>query len=299
MEPANRPILAAVTATASALMFAVTGATVKAVSGHLPYLEMVFFRSALGLVFLLPWLLHQGLANLRTERPGLHLVRGLTGLGTIFGFFYALSHLELATAVLFNNTAPLFIPLFAVVLLGERSPASVWVAIPVGFVGVALILKPGMAPVNPAALAGLGGAVLAAASYVVIRRLRRTEPTSRVVFYFAAIATLLSALPLPWVWETPEPRLWILLLTMGAAATGGQLFLTQAYALAPAARVGPFTYLVVVFSAALGWVLWGEWLDPLSLLGAVLICGAGILAIQGRGAARTALPPAGPPAPRG
>jgi len=263
-------------------MFAGTGATVKALAGAVPYPELVFFRSALSLTLLLPWLARQGFGSLRTRRPGLHLARGAAGLGTICGFFYALSHLELATAVLFNNTAPLFIPLFAVLLLGERSPARVWIAVPGGLLGVALILKPGMAPLSPAAFAGMGGAVLAAASYVMVRRLRGTEPTSRVVFYFGAIATVLSALPLPWWWETPEPRLWLLLVGMGAASTAGQLFLTQAYALAPAARVGPFTYLVVVFSAGIGWVVWGEWLDPLSGVGAVLICAAGILAMRGR-----------------
>ncbi|MFB6259435.1 MAG: DMT family transporter, partial [Thiohalorhabdaceae bacterium] len=133
-----------------------------------------------------------------------------------------------------------------------------------------------------AALIGVAAGVLAAVSFVTIRRLHDSEPTTRIVFYFGVISTLISAIPLAWTWRTPDPALWGLLATMGASATGGQLLLTRAYALAPAAQVGPFTYTVVLFSAALGWALWGEVPGPWSAVGTVLVVVAGILAIQHR-----------------
>jgi drug/metabolite transporter (DMT)-like permease len=283
----HQPQRAAALIVASAFMFALTGATVKAASAHLPHTEVVFFRSALGLVALAPWLIRGGLRGLATAHPGLHLFRGMTGLAAMYCFFYALAHLELATAVLLNYSAPLFIPFIAALWLGEGVPRSLRWAIPIGFAGIALILKPGLffggeGMLEPAALIGVAAGLLAAVSFVTIRRLHRSEPTTRIVFYFGVISTALSAVPLAWTWRTPEPALWGLLAAMGGAATAGQLLLTRAYALAPAAQVGPFTYSVVVFSAALGWLFWGELPGPWSSLGTVLVVLAGILAIQHR-----------------
>jgi drug/metabolite transporter (DMT)-like permease len=264
-------------------MFALTGATVKAASAHLPHTEVVFFRSFLGLVALIPWLVRAGLSGLSTDRPGLHLFRGMTGLAAMYCFFYALGHLELATAVLLNYSAPLFIPFIAAAWLREAVPALLRWAIPIGFVGIILILKPGWGVLEPAALFGVAAGVLAATSFVSIRRLHGSEPTTRIVFYFGVISTLGSAVPLFWTWQTPEPAHWLLLAAMGGSATAGQLLLTQAYSLAPAAQVGPFTYTVVIFSAILGWVVWGEVPGGLSAVGALLVVLAGVLAIKERG----------------
>jgi len=281
------PQRAAALVIASGFMFALTGATVKAASASLPHTEVVFFRSALGLLALTPWLVRGGLHGLATAAPGLHLFRGLTGLGAMYCFFYALGHLELATAVLLNYSAPLFIPFIAALWLGEGIPRSLRWAIPLGFVGIALILKPGLflgggGMLEPAAVFGVAAGILAAVSFVTIRRLHASEPTTRIVFYFGVISTLISTVPLVWTWRTPDPALWGLLAAMGASATAGQLLLTRAYALAPAAQVGPFTYSVVVFSAAIGWIFWEEVPGPWSSLGTVLVVLAGILAIQHR-----------------
>ncbi|MEF8792675.1 DMT family transporter [Thiohalorhabdus sp.] len=284
----HRPQQAAALIIASAFMFALTGATVKAASAALPYTEVVFFRSALGLIALSPWLMRGGLQGLTTAAPGLHLFRGLSGVAAMYCFFFALGHLELATAVLLNYSAPLFIPFIAAIWLGEPVPRRLRWAIPIGFVGIALILKPGLflptggGRLNLAALIGVAAGMLAAVSFVTIRRLHHSEPTTRIVFYFGVISTIISAVPLVWTWRTPDPALWGLLAGMGASATGGQLLLTRAYALAPAAQVGPFTYSVVLFSAALGWAWWEEVPGPWAVLGTLLVVVAGVLAIQHR-----------------
>ena len=85
----------------------------------------------------------------------------------------------------------------------------------------------------------------------------------------------------------PQPALWLVLLALGTAATLGQLFLTRAYAQAPAARVGPFIYAAVVFAALFDWVLWDQLPDPTSMAGAVLVVAAGALTLRlaGRGSA--------------
>jgi drug/metabolite transporter (DMT)-like permease len=198
----------------------------------------------------------------------------------MYCFFYAIAHLRLADAVLLNYSLPLFMPLIAQAWLGEAIPRALWRGLAVGFLGVVLILKPGLGLFNPAALVGLAAAVLAALAQVGVRRLTDTEPVTRIVFYFAAISTAVSALPLVRSWQTPEPRVWGVLLGMGLSATVAQLFLTRAYAHAPAAQVGPFIYACVPFAAFLDGVLFGLWPDALSIAGGILVTVAGVLTLR-------------------
>lgn len=282
----------------SALLFAGMGALVKLVSASLPNEMVVFFRSAMGLVVLLPWLWHGGLAGIRTTALTQHLARSAAGLGAMYCFFYALAHLSLAEATLLNYSTPLFVPFIAAWWLGERVPAGLRPVLLMGMLGVVLILKPGLALFTPAALVGLASGVLAAFAMTGIRRLSKTEPVTRIVFYFTIFSTLVSAVPLIWRWQTPEPELWGALIAIGILATLAQLFLTRAYRSAPAAQVGPFTYLTVVFAASVGWMFWDEVPDGLSLLGALLVVAGGVFTIRRAGRyAPTTDVPAPKPAP--
>lgn len=264
----------------SSLLFAGMGVAVKYAAAALSNETIVFFRSAAGLVAILPLALHRGLPALRTEHLGLHAVRGLAGLAAMYCFFFAIAHLPLAEAVLFNYATPLFVPFIAFVWLRERFAARLWVFIGVGFVGIALILKPTPATFNPVSLIGLSAGLFAAFAMVTIRRLTRTEPSFRIVFYFGVVATIVSAVPLAWAWRTPPTTLWAVLMAMGVLGTGAQLLLTRAYALAPAAMVGPFTYTTVVFAALFGAVLWQEQLDIMAVLGIGLVCAGGVLVLR-------------------
>ncbi len=275
---------------ASELMFTSMGAAVKMAAAQLPNEVVVFFRNFFGLLALLPWLLRTGAGGLRTDALGLHLLRSLVGLAAMYCFFYSIGRLPLAAAVLVALMAPFLIPIIAAVWLAEGVPMQTRWAIPVGFLGVVLVLKPGPGILAPAALVGLAGAGFAALAKVAIRRMARSEPTIRIVFYFSVVATVASAVPLAWSWRTPTPELWAVLATSGLFATAGQLLLTRAYALAPAARIGPVTYVAVVFSSLYGWVIWGDTLGALGLVGAVLICSAGILTSTPRRGVRAAGP---------
>jgi drug/metabolite transporter (DMT)-like permease len=120
--------------------------------------------------------------------------------------------------------------------------------------------------------------VCAAAAMVSIRRIADTEPAVRIVFYFSVVSTLIAAVPLAWSWSAVPPAALLLLVAIGVLATLGQLSLTRAYALAPAARIGAFTYVAVVFGGLLGWALWRERPDAASLLGMALVIGCCLLA---------------------
>lgn len=265
---------------ASALFFAGMGAAVKLASRALPTTEVVFFRNALGLVVLLPWAIRLGRGGLATSHAGEHLVRGFAGLAAMYCFFYAIAHMRLAEAVLLNYSLPLFMPFIEEAWLGERMPRILWWPIGIGFAGLLLILRPGLGLFDPISLLALLSALLAAVAQVGIRRLTHTEPATRIVLYFGALSTLVSALPLPFTWRRPETGLWALLLAMGVLATLAQICLTRAYARAPAAQVGPFIYATVVFAGFIDGWLFGQWPDRLFVMGALLVCVAGILTLR-------------------
>jgi drug/metabolite transporter (DMT)-like permease len=277
----NYPRAAALTL-ASALLFAAAGAMVKHVSSDLPNTMVVFFRNLFGMVLLMPWLMKRGLGALRTQHMRLHLLRAALGLGAMYCYFFAIAHLTLADAVLLNYAAPLYVPFMAALWLREPVPAMLRWAIPIGFLGVALILKPSQGLLQLSALAGLAAGGFTALSFVTLRQMSATEPAARTVFYFATLATAVSGVPLLWSWQTPDPSLWLGLLLTGFFASTGQLLLTRGYYYAPASRVGPLTYMVVVFAAALGWGFWDEIPDRWSLFGALLVCVAGVLAMRER-----------------
>ncbi len=282
-RPVHLGRAAACMVTAGAL-FALMGLTVRLASAELPNTMVVFFRNAIGLAVLLAWVPAIRSAGLATRRLPDHLIRSLAGLLAMYCFFYAIAHMHLAEAMSLNYSMPLFLPFIERTWLKELVPRKVWGALAVGFVGVLLVLKPGTQLFRPLALLALGGAVFAALAQVGIRRLTITEPPVRVVFYFGLVSTIVAAFPLAGTWNTPAPRLWLLLLATGALATIAQLFMTHAFSLAPAAQVGPFIYSTVPFSAALDLVVWRRLPDALSMAGAGLIVAAGVLTLRKLGA---------------
>ena len=197
----------------------------------------------------------------------------------MYCFFYALANLPLADGMLLKMTSPLFMPLIAWYWLEEPLHRLIFLAIGIGFVGVMLVLNPD-GEFNRIALVGLLGGGLASLAKVSLRRLGRTEPSVRVVFYFALLSSIISIVPMFWSWRQPTPLDWGLLALLGLVGTLGQLLLTRGYAIAAAARVSPFTYSSVLFGAVYGYLFWGETLSLQFIFGAVLIDLAGILAIR-------------------
>jgi drug/metabolite transporter (DMT)-like permease len=264
----------------AALLFALMGVMVKVLSHSLPNAMVVFLRSGLSLLVLLPPILQRGRARLRTRHLREHLVRGTVGMAAMYCFFYGIANLGLAEALLLNYSLPLFIPLVERAWVGAPIAPGIWRPIAIGMLGLVLILKPGLGLFQPAALVGVLGALFAATAQVGVRRLTLTESVTTIVFYFSVCSTMIALGPALLAWVTPAASAVPAILGMVVAGTLAQLMMTRAYQLAPAAQVGPFIYGSVAFAALFDWLLFSHHPDGLSSVGTALVVAAGILALR-------------------
>jgi drug/metabolite transporter (DMT)-like permease len=238
---------------------------------------IVFFQNFISLLVFLPWALHHGIGQLKTQHLLLHLVRGLGGVLSQALMFIAVLKMPLMNTVLLSNAAPLFIPLIAWVWLREKIAASTLFSLVIGFIGVLLILEPGPSLLrNPAALIATAAAVCSAIALVTVNRLSRSEPTYRILFYYFLTASLLTAPFLPFGWQSLTERQWLFLLGIGASQAASQLLIIIAYQYAKPGRIAPFNYSVVIFSGIIGFIFWHNRPDLLALVGVILVSAGGI-----------------------
>lgn len=266
-------------AIAAAAALAGAAAMIKLAAADLPNVMVVWLRCVFGLLMLTPWIVRGGFGGLQTQRWRVHVLRAGSGVTAMYCFFFAISRLNLADSVLLNYSQPLFIPFIAWLWLSERPPARIYPAVFIGFVGVAFILKPSLELVSPGGLFGLASGLFAAIAMVCIRRMSDTEPALRVVVYFTVLASLISTLPALILWHTPSPHALLAMLAAGGFASLGQILLTRAYGLAPAAHIGSLVYVTVIFATLWGWIGWAEVPDAYSVFGASLVIMAGLLVV--------------------
>ncbi len=268
----------------SELALLATGMIIKTLSSEVPTEQIVFVRNLIGLFILIPWLIRKGISRLHTERIGLHIFRGLVGLTAMVCLFYTWGHLPLAQASLLKQTSPIFIPIFAFFWIKESIGLKTIIAIFIGFIGVVFIINPGAgaAHFNTVILIAIAGAMLAGLAKVIIRKMSSTETPGRIVFYFALIGTIVSAIPAMLSWVSLN---WVQvgsLFGIAAFSTIAQLSLSKAYSHAPAGQLGPYTYTSVAFAALFGWLIWDEVLSFNTLMGILVIVLAGMLAMKDR-----------------
>lgn len=262
----------------------VTGIVIRTLGENLAVAQLVFLRNAVGLLFIVPLTLSYHSVSVRTSRIHLHFLRALIGVTAMACLYYGWTHLPLGTAALLKQTGPLWMPVMALWLLRESIPKILRWSLPIGFAGVALVLQPSSATLQFAVLIGLLGAILSVGAKIVIRKMKDTEPSRRIVFYFTLFAAILSfpLAAMDWQWLTLNQ--WLGVAAIAGLSTVAQLSLTQAYHSAPAGYLGPFTYSSVAIATLLGWMLWDETLDILTMLGMLLILAGGVLTLRGKSA---------------
>lgn len=242
--------------------------------------QILFFRSVIGLLVIGALVLHTGAALLRTQRFGEHVWRNLAHFGGQFGWFFALAAMPLAEVFAIEFTIPIWTALLAALFLGERLTPPRIVALALGLAGVLLVLRPGAALLQPAALAALGGAMAYATSYLFTKRLAGTEAPLAVLFYMTVVQLplgLVGALP---QWRALDWAQAPWLLVVGVTALTAHYCLTRALRLAEMSVVLPIDFLRLPLVAVVGYLLYGETVGLMALAGALLIVAANVINLR-------------------
>jgi len=262
--------------------FAVMGVCVKLGSADFTSAELVFYRSLFGFLAIFVFTFSRPMP-LNTPHLFMHISRSLNGFIALMLFFYAISHLPLATAVTLNYTSPIFMAIFTTILLREKIQPVLMVTIVLGFIGVYLLLNPAMHwQALSASGPGLISGLLSGFVYMQVTQLGRYgEPPWRIVFYFTLVSLIGSGL---WVMATGFKPLNMtdlpLLLGLGASATAAQLAMTRAYGKGDPLTVGSLAYSTVIFASLFDVVLWQEQLSISNWIAIALIVFSGILSVK-------------------
>ena len=243
-----------------------------------PTFEIMFFRNFFAFIPILAYLgSTRGFAALRTQRPMGHLVRATVGISGMFCGFAALGVLPLSQFTAITFAAPLFITALSAPVLGERVGMHRWAAVIVGFAGVLVMVHPSTAgAVGVGSFLALGQALGTAGAMLAIRQLGASEPGPTIVFYFTLAAVVVGGVGMLFVWVAPSPVLLLTLVGCGLAGGIGQLLLTQAFKIAPAAVVAPFDYASLIVMGSVGYLFWSEVPTLSVLMGALLVAASGL-----------------------
>ena len=259
-------------------LFTVMEAMVKWLVADYPVHQIIFFRSAFALIPCDYFVWRAGgMATLRTRRSHIHLMRGAIGLAAMGCYFLAYSQMALADAKAILFSAPLFMTILAIPLLGERVGIYRWSAVLVGLAGVLIILNPGSAMLQIGTLAAVGGAIFYALAVITVRHLGATESVASITFYFTLIGAVASAgLVGVFGWITPTPGDLAMLVAIGLIGGVGQYAMTRAFRLAETAAIAPLDYTSMAWAILLGYLIWGDVPSLAVFAGITLVVASGL-----------------------
>jgi drug/metabolite transporter (DMT)-like permease len=263
-------------------LFGCMGVFVKLGAHYFSNIELVFYRSFIGLLIMYAIVRQRG-GSIATPHWLSHIWRGISGTIALLLFFYCITVLPLATAVSLNYTSPLFLTMLLMLVFKERFHAPLTIAITLGFIGMILLLHPTLErnQIVPGLL-GLISGFFAGIAMLNVRELGRSgEPEWRIVFYFSLMATIVSAIAM--LFDTIHAitlKNSLILLGMGSCATLAQLALTRAYSTGKTLVASSLSYSAVVFATLFGILLWDETLALSSWIGMALIIASGIASLK-------------------
>ena len=240
------------------VLFSTMGVFIKLSSVQLDPLEVVFFRNFLALVIMLPWIIKQGPEVFKSERKKLYTARAIFNVVGMAAGFTALTLIPLAEATALSFTAPLFATIGAALILGEIVRKRRVLAIVFGFIGMLIILRPGIETISPGALLAITNAITIAITVLIVKKLTATERPATIVAYMALLQTPMAFIPAVFYWEWPNLITWLWLFCLAGAGTAGHLMYTKAIELAEVSQLQPLDFIRLPIIAFLGYVFFSE-----------------------------------------
>lgn len=211
-----------------------------------------------------------------SARPALQLARSVLLLVATLFFFFSLQYLQLAEATSVGFSAPLILTVLAFFVLREKVGPRRWTAVIVGFIGVMIVIRPGTGALHWAAFATLGCAISNAGYQLITRMLAGVDSPRTTLFYSGLVGTIAMSAIVPFVWTTPDPVGWALLMFVGLTGAAGHFCLIKAYGLAEPSLLAPYSYVQIIWTITMGLVVFGDLPDVWTLAGTALIVASGI-----------------------
>jgi drug/metabolite transporter (DMT)-like permease len=253
--------------------------------------EVLELRSLIGLVMLYPLIRGQGgLRAMATRRLRMHVARNTAHYAGQYLWFTALAMIPIAQVISIEFTMPIWTTLLAAAFLGERITLRKSIAVALGLIGVVVIVRPGVGEVNPGQLVMLVAAAAFGTSIVMMKSLTRTESVVTIIFWMLIVQSLIGLVPMLSVWAWPSAAVWPWLVVLAFCGTFSHYCMTKAMRYAEATIVVPMDFLRVPLSAVVGWLVYAERLDVITLLGAAVILAGNLLNLTGRPAAPVPAP---------
>jgi drug/metabolite transporter (DMT)-like permease len=265
----------------SVLLFTTMDMLVKLATERFPIGQIVFVRNFFAFLPILVVISRSGgFEAIRTRNLLAHLLRGGIGILAMAFFFLSYALLPLGEAVSLASSGPLFMTALSVPLLREKVGPRRWAAVFIGFIGVLIMMRPGSAVFQPAALVAVSAAFCYALAMIQVRRLSRSESSSAIVFYFTLFATLAGAASLPFDAVMPTLAEMPLLVAIGVLGGIAQFTMTAAFRRTAVAIIAPFDYLGLVFAMTLGYLVWGDLPGLWLVTGAAIVVASGIYIVH-------------------
>ena len=264
----------------AAASFTVMTTLIRQVATGVHPFEIAFFRALVNLLLMIPFALRAGRAGLKTNSHKIFLLRAVCGVWFLMTYFTGAALIPVADSQVLIFTSPLWAALLAVFFLRERVTVIRAQALAAGFIGVLIILRPGVVHISFGAVLVLAGALAAASSNTIVKFTTRTDHPDAIVFYQMVYVTPLMFVPAMWVWVWPTLEQLLLMFAVGFFATLNQRFLSRAYAAADATAVLPFEFTRLPFAAILGFLTFGELPDIWAWLGGAVIFGASLYMVR-------------------
>lgn len=252
-----------------------------AVSKHLaeshPIGQVICIRQLASLIFVAAFVAcGPGFGALRMRNVRMQLLRGLAFVGSSFLIVWSLSLLPLPTVTAITFSGPIMIALMSAPMLGERVAPVVWLATILGFSGMLFIIRPGSTDFTWALLLPVAAAFASSLRDILARILARTDDSISILFWssvIVAIAMLPTAL---WGWTHVSLASWGLFVLAGLVNFCAHLFIIESYRFSRAAVVAPFKYTSLIWSAVLGFAIWGDVPDGWVWVGSAILVASGL-----------------------
>ena len=237
--------------------------------------QLLWLRACAALLLLSPLVWRQRHQFLHLERPGLQLFRVVLSTLEVAAFFLATVYLPLADVITYYLAGPIFVTALSALVLRERVGWRRWSAILVGFAGVVIALWPSAQTVSLPAMIALGGSLSFSILMLITRSLRATPDIVMATSQFVG-TFLLGVAMSPFGWVTPSPGSLVLFAAAGVISVSALLCVNRSLKLAPASVVVPYQYSMIIWAMMFGFIVFGDVPSPATIIGAVIIIGAGL-----------------------